>query len=159
MSEVKSTDIAVEEWLQELEKLQASTQTRPTGAFTSRELAEFSGKGGDYVRKMIGKAIASRLQGPFKPPGGRLVHFLHHIGTTSSTAHEASAVNGELSAMYVEAGRFGDEPPAIIVRSHRHRYIKVQLAAEGGEASAVVTPGWQLKTPFAWKIAGARTPR
>ncbi|MBI3412107.1 MAG: hypothetical protein HY040_27565 [Planctomycetes bacterium] len=97
------------------------------------------------------------LQGPCKPPGGRLVHFLHHIGTSSSTAHGASAVNGELSAMYIGAGRFGDEPPAIIVRSHRHRYIKVQLAAEGGEASAVVTPGWQLKTPFAWKIAGART--
>src|SRR5690348_14219963 len=43
--------------------------------------------------------------------GGPLVHALHHIGTTSSAAHEASAVNAELSASYVEAARWNREPP------------------------------------------------
>jgi len=98
--------------------------------------------------------------------GGRLVHFLHHIGTTASAAHEASAVNAELTSEYVEAARWSEEPPAMIVRSHRHRFIKVEIAAETGEnvdhdkpaaeGSAFVTPAWQLKTPFAWRLAGAR---
>src|SRR6266478_1990266 len=79
------------------------------------------GSGGPLRGVSNGPPHSHWLQGPFKPPGGRLVHFLHHIGTTSSTAHEASAVNGELSAMYVEAGRFGDEPPAIIVRCGQRR--------------------------------------
>lgn len=96
----------------------------------------------------------------WKRVGGGLVHWLHHIGTTSSSAHEASAVNAELSTSYVEAGRWGHEPPDIIVRSHRHRCMEVRLPArKNGElryASAVVTPAWQLKTPFTYKIAGAR---
>ena len=55
----------------------------------------------------------------------------------------------------------------MIVRSHRHRYIKVEIptglskGAERGReptpiAACVVTPGWQGKTPYAWKVAGAR---
>jgi hypothetical protein len=87
---------------------------------------------------------------------GPLVHLLHHIGTTSSAAHEASAVNAELSAAYVEAARWRREPPDYIVRSHRHRSIAVDLNSAKGYAAALVTPGWQGKTPFAWKIAGAR---
>lgn len=109
-----------------------------------RQLALRARKIPEIIRKDICKTAAFRLQGPPKPSGGRLVHFLYHTGTTSSTAHEVSAVNGELSAMYTVAGRFGDDPLAIIVRSHRHRYIKVQFSAEGGESSAMVTPSWQL---------------
>ena len=96
----------------------------------------------------------------WKRVGGGLVHLLHHIGTTSSSAHESSAVNAELSTSYVEAGRWDHEPPDCLVRSHRHRCIEVRLPArKHGElryASAIVTPAWQLKTPFAYKIAGAR---
>lgn len=96
----------------------------------------------------------------WKRVGNGLVHALHHIGTTSSSAHETSALNAELSASYVEAGRWGHEPPDIIVRSHRHRCSEVRLAArKNGElryATVVVTPAWQLKTPFTYKIAGAR---
>lgn len=62
----------------------------------------------------------------------------------------------ELVESYAEAGRWGDEPPAAIVRSHRHRGLRIHLPVEDGEALAVVTPAWQLKTPFAWKIPGAR---
>jgi ABC-type thiamine transport system ATPase subunit len=42
------------------------------------------------------------------------------------------------------------------VRSHRHRSIAVDLDSAKGYAAAIVTPGWQGKTPFAFKIAGAR---
>lgn len=107
---------------------------------------------GQYARydlwKRVGKAT-KRVKAP-------LVHLLHHIGTTSSAAHEASAVNAEISAMYVEAGRWGNQPPDFIVRSHRHRSIAVDLNGANGYAAAIVTPAWQGRTPFAMKIPGAR---
>lgn len=87
---------------------------------------------------------------------GPLVHLLHHVGTTGSAAHEASAVNAELTAEYVEAARWGREPPSYVVRSHRHRFIAVDLGAKNGYAGAIVTPAWQGRTPFTWKIPGAR---
>lgn len=85
-----------------------------------------------------------------------LVHLLHHVGTTGSAAHEASAVNAELTATYVEAARWRREPPDYVVRSHRHRFIAVDLATANGYAAAIVTPAWQGRTPFTWKIPGAR---
>lgn len=87
---------------------------------------------------------------------GPLVHLLHHIGTTASAAHESSAVNAELTASYVEAARWNRVPPDFIVRSHRHRSIAVDMDSARGYAAAIVTPAWQGKTPFAWKIPGAR---
>jgi len=88
--------------------------------------------------------------------GGPLVHLLHHVGTTSSAAHEASAVNAELTAEYVEAARWNREPPDYVVRSHRHRSIAVDLNSAKGYAAAIVTPAWQGKTPYVWKVPGAR---
>lgn len=85
-----------------------------------------------------------------------LVHLLHHIGTTGSAAHEASAVNAELTAEYVEAARWRQTPPDFIVRSHRHRFIGIDLDTANGIGAAIVTPGFQGKTPFAWRIAGSR---
>jgi len=92
----------------------------------------------------------------WKRVGNCLVHALHHIGTTSSAAHEASAVNAELTAEYVEAARWHREPPDFVVRSHRHRSIAVDLNSAKGYAAGVVTPAWQGKTPFVWKVPGAR---
>jgi hypothetical protein len=92
----------------------------------------------------------------WKRVGNCLVHLLHHIGTTSSAAHESSAVNAELTAEYVEAARWHREPPDFIVRSHRHRSIAVDLDSAKGYAAAIVTPAWQGKTPYVWKIPGAR---
>jgi len=87
---------------------------------------------------------------------GDLIHFLHHIGTTSSSAHETSAINAELSASFAEAARWGEKRPSVIVRSHRHRSAEVRLPTENGYATGVVSAAWQLKTPFTYKIAGAR---
>ena len=88
--------------------------------------------------------------------GEGLIHCLHHIGTTSSSAHEASAVNAELTAAFVEAARWGEEAPDMVVRSHRHRHLALYVSCARGKGWAVVTPGWQLKTPLAWKMAGVR---
>lgn len=88
--------------------------------------------------------------------GPSLVHLLHHIGSTGSQAYEATAVHKELTESYVEAARWNREPPDVIVRSHRHKHIQTEIATAKGRGIAVVTPAWQGKTPFAWKIPGAR---
>ena len=103
---------------------------------------------GQYARWDLWKRVGGA--------GGPLVHLLHHVGTTGSAAHEASAVNAELTAEYVEAARWSRQPPDFIVRSHRHRSIAVDLNSARGYAAAIVTPGWQGRTPFTWKIPGAR---
>jgi len=103
---------------------------------------------GQYARWDLWKRVGT--------DDGPLVHLLHHIGTTGSAAHEASAVNAELTAEYVEAARWGRQPPDFIVRSHRHRSIAVDLDSARGYAAAVVTPAWQGKTPFVFKVPGAR---
>lgn len=88
--------------------------------------------------------------------GGALVHCLHHIGTTGSAAHEASAVNAEYTAMLVEAARWGHEPPDYVVRSHRHRSIAVDMDTAKGYGASIVTPCWQGLTPFTYRVPGAR---
>ncbi len=87
---------------------------------------------------------------------GALIHSLHHIGTTGSQAYESTAVHKELTESYIEAGRWGNRPPDVIVRSHRHRCIKIEVPTLNTDGIAVVTPAWQGKTPFVWKIPGGR---
>jgi hypothetical protein len=124
------------------------------------------GQSGEYEERLA-RSIGAKPNGEgqfarfdlWKRVGGQtgpLVHLLHHIGTTSSAAHESSAVNAELTASYVEAARWNREPPDFIVRSHRHRSIAVDLNSAKGYAAAIVTPAWQGKTPYVWKIPGAR---
>lgn len=110
---------------------------------------------GQYARYDLWKSIGDK----------KLIHFLHHIGTTGSQAYEATAVHKELVESFVEAGRWRSDPPDVIVRSHRHRCLTIELPVgrtgksgkqETGTAMAVVTPAWQGKTPFVWKIPGGR---
>ena len=93
--------------------------------------------------------------------GPKLIHFLHHISTTGSQSYEATGVHKELVEECVEAGRWRRDPPDAIVRSHRHRHIETAIptgtdTGRIGKAFAVVTPAWQGKTPFTWKIPGGR---
>lgn len=92
----------------------------------------------------------------WKRVGSCLVHTLHHIGSTSSAAHETSAVNAELASENGEAARWGREPPDVVIRSHRHRSSRIELPSRNGYAISVVTAAWQGKTPFVWKIPGGR---
>lgn len=103
---------------------------------------------GQYARFDLWKRVGTER--------GPLVNLLHHIGTTGSAAHEASAINAELTAMFVEAARWRREPPDFVVRSHRHRYMSVDMETGRGHGASIVTPAWQGKTPFTFKIPGAR---
>lgn len=89
--------------------------------------------------------------------GGRaLVHIMHHIGTAGSMAYETSAIQKELEQAFVESARWGDEPPDVVCRSHRHRNAETRIQTRKGFATSFTTAAWQLKTPFANRIAGAR---
>lgn len=89
---------------------------------------------------------------------GHLGHFTHHIGTTGSMAYETTALMKEFSEALAESARQGKEPPRFIVRSHRHRSLKIDVPMSGDspDGLAIITPGWQLKTPFSFRIAGGR---
>jgi len=102
---------------------------------------------GRYARWELWKWLAGRK---------KLVHFLHHIGVTGSQAYEATAVHKELVEAFAEAARWRQHPPNAVIRSHRHRFTETRIPTADGAAIAAVTPGWQLKTPFAWKVPGGR---
>ena len=88
--------------------------------------------------------------------GKAMIHALHHIGTTGSAQYESSALMSELAAEYAEAGRNRNTPPDVVVRSHRHRNIEVRVPSHLGYGIVFTTPGWQLKTPFVYRLPGGR---
>ncbi len=73
--------------------------------------------------------------------------------------YESTALMRELTEAYVESGRWGDEPPDVVIRSHRHRNAEVRVQTRKVFATVATTAGWQLKTPFTYKISGARMAR
>lgn len=84
--------------------------------------------------------------------------FAHHIGVTSSAAYESSAPMRELVAALVEAAQWGQILPRVVERSHRHRFIPVAIPSRYGRIHAIITPGWQLRTPFVERIDRMRMP-
>jgi hypothetical protein len=88
--------------------------------------------------------------------GGGLVHLAHHIGTTGSMAYETTALCKEYSEACAEAGRWGLRAPDVVVRSHRHRHAETRVPQADGYGICCVTPGWQLRTPFAFRMPGGR---
>lgn len=89
--------------------------------------------------------------------GHTLVHFSHHIGTTQSSAYESTAVYKEMVEAFNEAGRWQNRPPDVIVRSHRHRQFETRIGSASGYGISLVTPGWQLKTPYTYRLASGRS--
>ena len=111
----------------------------------ARSLGAIPNKAGQHARYELWKMV-----------GPRLIQAMHHVGTTGSQHYESTAVHRELMESFLEAGRWNRRPPDVIIRGHRHRHIETSIPTANGEARAVVTPGWQGKTPFLWRVAGAR---
>ncbi len=88
--------------------------------------------------------------------GQGLIHATHHIGTTGSQAYESTAVMRELAEAYTEAGRWRQAPPDVLIRGHRHRHIEIRVPTALGYGIAFTCPAWQLKTPFTFRVPGAR---
>lgn len=82
---------------------------------------------------------------------GILIHFSHHISSTNSSAYESTAPYKEMIEAYVEAGRWRLQPPDVVVRSHRHRHFNITIDSHNQNAMMIVTPSWQLKTPYVYR--------
>jgi len=89
--------------------------------------------------------------------GDHLIHFTHHVGTTQSASYESTAVWKEMVEAYTESGRWLQEPPDMVVRSHRHRQFEIKTATRKGYGMSIVTPAWQLKTPFVYRLGMGRS--
>ncbi len=90
--------------------------------------------------------------------GGQVIHFAHHIGTSSVPHYESTVPAREALIQTAELVRFfGHDAPNLrmVVRSHRHRSAVVWLPPD---LWSVVTPAWQLKTGFSFKVAPAMLP-
>jgi len=81
--------------------------------------------------------------------GADLIHFAHHISTTSSHAYKSSPLMRLMAASFGAAGEHGFKPPTIMVRGHCHDYTEVKRA----HCRVVTCPCWQTKTGFVWKFA------
>ncbi len=85
--------------------------------------------------------------------GGHLVHITHHVSATSLPFYEATAPLRDSYVLQAEYERqWGKLAPDVElnVRSHRHRTIYVYKPPS---VRTVVTPCWQLKGEFAYKVA------
>lgn len=88
----------------------------------------------------------------------QIIHFAHHVGTTSSASYESTAPYKEMVENYNDNGRWSNEKPAsVLVRSHRHRQIEIRVASKDGYATVLVTPSWQLKTPYVYRLPLGRS--
>jgi hypothetical protein len=88
---------------------------------------------------------------------GCLIHFSHHIGTTQSANYESTAPYKEFIESLVDAGRWHNQPPDVIVRSHRHRAIETRVPTQNGYGISLVTPAWQLKVPHTYRFSLGRS--
>lgn len=88
--------------------------------------------------------------------GPYVVDFQHHIASVNSNAYETTALQKEFVIACEEAGRWNRRAPDCIVRSHRHRLAKTEVPTASGSGVVVTTPGWQLKTPFTYRLPGGR---
>jgi hypothetical protein len=85
------------------------------------------------------------------------IHFTHHIGSTNSASYESTAPYKEYIESLIDSARWKNEPPDVIVRSHRHRAFETRVATANGYGISVVTPAWQLQTPFTFRMALGRS--
>jgi len=83
----------------------------------------------------------------------KIINFSHHIGVTNSSQAETGSLQREIAEFYIEAGRYNIPKPNVIVRSHKHRFSKI----DDRTTIALSTPAWQAITPFVWKSTFGRT--
>lgn len=104
----------------------------------------------DAMRNPEGRASRDSL---WVQVGNCRVHLAHHVGTTSSTAYEASAPLRGLVSMFEAAGRWGHKAPDVVVRSHRHQHVEARVPTARGYGIVFTTPAWQLPGPFVYKVS------
>jgi hypothetical protein len=72
----------------------------------------------------------------------------HHIGATTRSYLESSALSIALADMRLRCARAGHRVPRVVIRAHRHQYGYF----EDGYGAIVITPCWQQLTRFGHKV-------
>lgn len=80
--------------------------------------------------------------------GKELLHFSHHIATTTSTAYKSSPLMRTMAAAFSTAGEWGIRAPSFLIRGHCHDYTEVKRS----NCRIVTCPCWQVKTGFVYKF-------
>ena len=91
--------------------------------------------------------------------GGPVIHSSHHIGVSSVPSYELTIPLRDTMILLSELSRFfGGLAPNVrlVTRSHRHRFAHGYVAPD---TQVFVTPGWQLKTAFAFKKGASLLPQ
>lgn len=89
---------------------------------------------------------------------GVVMHFAHSISGGPNTVNEGTALVTQMRNFLLEAAQWGRRRPDIIVRAHWHRFWQQSIPCEDGHIEGVVTPAWQLKTPFVERIDPVKMP-
>ncbi len=115
------------------------------GGQDEEDLAQFIGA----QKNSAGQSARYELRADI---GRARVDIQHHISSPSPTT---------LKRLYdtacAEAAMFGHRAPDVCVRSHVHRFCKYETAAMDRHVGlCLTTPGWQLKTPFTFRLMRAQ---
>ena len=150
----------------------ASVIEQSVGVFAVSGTEAHTGKSGEdeenimeFLNEQTGKVYQSK-EGRYAPhewwikiggEDGALIHMMHHIGITGSSHARTTAITKEVMELIIAAQKWGEQHPDIVVRAHRHTSCKVGIPSSRGDVIGFITPAWQLKTPYAYKVIGGRT--
>ena len=88
---------------------------------------------------------------------GVLLDIAHHGGTVGSRAWtKQNGMRHTLMSFYFQSLEDKTDIPRYWVRSHKHEYIHAFYEGKQGIIDGFVTPSFQFKTGFAYKVAGHR---
>ena len=99
---------------------------------------------------------------------GKNIHATHTISTGGIFTGQHRALAVEYAEAMIESSRWTEEKviggrvcqiitkPSVILRAHRHVPSELRFLTSQGYAYSLVTPSFQMKTPYVAKVVGAR---
>jgi len=88
---------------------------------------------------------------------GVLLDIAHHGGTVGGRSWtKQNGMRNNLVSLYFQSLNDQTELPRYWVRSHKHEYVRAEYTDKQGTITGFVTPSFQFKTGFAYKVAGHR---
>lgn len=80
--------------------------------------------------------------------------FRHHVGTSTRSWSEATAMASTLAEETIQAARNGEAPRQVVCCAHRHKFGTYS----NGRGTVVISPPWQMLSRFGHRVVGeART--
>ena len=116
-----------------------------------------NGKNGSAIEPYMADELR-RLKGGkatvlFKPEtlleiDGKVLHILHHTGTTSSFQYRTTALMRDMTTMLLNHQEHKYGHVDMVIRGHAHYYIHVDMS----DMQGIISPAWKLRDLFAVKI-------